>query len=517
MRKSNKVSIPSLTPGFNKSILIGSIVGIVFLYGLCVPLSGKASPHYDFNANCIRAYTEIISLNFQSGAGLLSIEKAQNPTNRIPVFLENYIDFLTLAIGEEQSDFELLRQNRSDRINFLLSGEPNSAWHKHCLAAVYLQWSFARVKFGEYTMAGLDLNRAYRLLEENKSLYPGFVPDMLLNGVMNALIGSIPENYKWATSLVGMEGAIESGRTMLYQLLDITDTTPKWAHLRAETYFYLAFIEMNLQSDKNLVTGLLHRMESTNSQATGPLNCYIKANLAIRTRNNDKAIEILEVCKIPDGSYPFHYIEFVIGNAKLNRLDQSAAKHFLNFVNHYKGSNYIKSAYQRLAWLSLLKGDHNGYRFYTSLILKHGQTFVDEDKQAQAEALSKKIPQTALLKARLLFDGGYFDAALNVLGTYEFTELKDSVEYLYRQARIYHEWEKPAQAKEFYLRTIKAGSRLQYYFAGNSALQMGLISETERKFTEAAYYYDMCIKMRFTEYRNSIQQKAKAGLQGVEK
>jgi hypothetical protein len=228
----DKPDIRFLKPQFNKNMLIGSFVGAVLLYGLLVPLSGTSSPHYDFNANCIKAYTEIISLNFRSGAELLNIDKSRNPANRIPVFLENYIDFLTLAIGEEQSDYEQLRHKRSDRISFLSSGEPNSAWHRHCQAAVYLQWSFARVKFGEYTMAGLDLNRAYRLLEENKSLYPGFIPDILLNGVMNALIGSIPDNYKWASRLVGMEGTIETGRNMLYRLLDITETSSQWAHLR---------------------------------------------------------------------------------------------------------------------------------------------------------------------------------------------------------------------------------------------------------------------------------------------
>jgi hypothetical protein len=274
---------------------------------------------------------------------------------------------------------------------------------------------------------------------------------------------------------------------------------------------------MNLQSDKKRVAGLLQRMESGDEQTPGLLNCYIKANLAMRTHNNDKAIQILENCIVPEGSYPFHYIEFVMGNAKLNRLDQGAAKHFLNYANHYKGLNYIKSAYQRLAWLSLLKGDHNAYRFYISQILKHGQTFVDEDKQAQAEALSGKLPQTTLLKSRLLFDGGYFESALNILGAHEFNEPKDSVEYLYRKARIYHEWKKPVQAKELYLRTIEAGSNLQFYFAGNSALQMGLISETEGKYAEAAHYFNMCLNMRFTEYRTSIHQKAKAGLQRVRK
>lgn len=480
---------------------------------------GKVVAYYDFNENCIRAYSEIISLSFQEGRKILESEKLSNPGNRIPVFLENYIDFLTLAIGEEKADFEKLKPNRSERINYLAGGDNNSAWHGHSQAAVYLQWSFARVKFGEYAMAGLDLNRAYRLLEKNMSQHPGFVPDLLLSGVMNALIGSIPESYKWATRLMGMDGAIETGRANLYQLLEIADSDPQWAHLKSEAFFYLSFIEMNLQSDKNHVVTLFDRMQNDSAVASGPLNCYLKANLCMRIRKNDKAIEILESCVIPEGSYPFHYIQFVLGNAKLYRLDQQASRHFLNYINHYKGSNYIKSAYQRLAWLSLLDGDENAYRFYISRIPVHGHTFVDEDKQAQSEATSNQLPNSRLLKSRLQFDGGYYETALETLDTEliasDLPAARDSVEYLYRKARIYHELGKITAAKNYYKQTIDAGINLQYYFAGNAALQLGLINENEENYNQALEYYDLCLKMNFTEYRSSIQQKARTGRQRV--
>jgi tetratricopeptide (TPR) repeat protein len=480
---------------------------------------GKALANYDFNKNCIRAYNEIISLNFQEGRKILESEKLSNPGNKIPVFLENYIDFLTLAIGDEQTDFEKLKPNRAERLNYLSVSDDNSAWHWHCQAAVYLQWSFARVKFGEYAMAGLDLSRAYRLLEKNTSKHPGFVPDLLLSGVMNALIGSIPDNYKWATRLMGMDGAIETGRTNFYQLFEIADSDPQWAHLKSEAFFYLSFIEMNLQSDKNHVVALFDRMQNDISLASGPLNCYLKANLCMRIRKNDKAIEILENCEIPDGSYPFHYIQFVLGNAKLFRLDQHASRHFLNYVNHYKGANYIKSAYQRLAWLSLLDGDENAYWFYISLIPGSGHTFVDEDKQAQAESAANQLPDIRLLKARLLFDGGYYEPALETLDMWltasDLSAARDSVEYLYRKARIYHEQDKITAAKKFYKQTIDAGINLQYYFAGNAALHLGLINENEGNYNQALDYYELCLKMNFTEYRSSIQQKARAGRQRV--
>ncbi len=487
------------------------------LFGVNLFFANPAFAHYDFNANCIKAYNKIIALDFDAGRNLLAQELATNPGNKIPVLLENYIDFLILAIGEEEADFKAMKPGRQERLRILSSGNMDQAWHRHSLAAVHLQWAFVRVRFGEYLSAGLDLNRAYRLLHENRAEHPEFVPDLLLSGVMNALIGSIPENYQWAARLAGMQGTIETGRENLYALIEIAEKNPEWNHLLAETFFYLSFIEMNLQGDKNLVRELLQRMQKTPTLNHGPLLCYIKANLSVRTGNNDQAIEILENCRIADGSYPFYYMEFVLGTARLNRLEQQAAGHFLHFVNQYKGANYIKSAYQRLAWLALLEDDKNAYRFYISQVLQHGQTFVDEDKQAQAEALSSELPNTQLLSARLLFDGGYYQQALQMLdgGLESRAGKKDTVEFIYRKARIFHEWGKLSQAKDFYRQTIGAGSSLPYFFAGNAALQLGLIFESEGNFSDAAHYFERCLKMNFTEYRSSIHQKARAGIRRI--
>lgn len=484
---------------------------------LCMALTLQSIAHYDFNQNCISAYSEIVALNFDGGKKWIEKEKSVQPENRIVVLLENYIDFMTLTIGEKPSDFESLKPNRSTRVDLLQKGDNKSPWYRHCLAAVHLQWSFARVKFGEYMMAALDLNRAYRLIEENRKEHPGFVPDLLLSGVMNAMIGSIPENYQWATRLVGMEGAIETGRAQLYELLDIARKHSRWNYMVPEAYFYLAFIEMNLQSDKALVVQLLDSLntESYNS----PLMCYIRANLSIRAWKNDEAIKLLAGCRIPGNSYPFYYLDYLQGIARLNRLDKDAARHFLNFVNRYEGLNYIKSAYQRLAWISLINGDQNGYRFYMNRVLSSGQAFVDEDKQAQKEASSGHIPNIRLLKARLLFDGGYFEQALNLLAlevTPEYLPaLPDSVEYFYRKGRICHEWGKPKQAKDYYKQTILLGRDLPDFYAGNSALQLGMIYENERNFAQADHYYELCLKLKFTEYRTSIQQKARAGRQRI--
>lgn len=474
---------------------------------------------YDFNPRCVNAYNEIISLNFRAGKKLLDKEKEIDSDNKIILLLENYIDFLTLAIGEDNSDFEKLFPHRAERIEALQSINSASPWHRYTQATVYLQWAFARVKFGEYFMAGIDMNRAYRLLAENKKENPGFVPDLLLDGVMNVLIGSIPEKYKWTARLAGMEGNIETGRNKLYELIRIAEINPSWSHFRSEAFFYLSFIEINLHNDKNAVIALLKRIETSKDLAGGPLMCYVQVNLNKHIKENDKVIEIIENCNFSDNAYPFYYLDFVLGCAKLNHLDKNAARPLLNYVNRYEGSNYIKSAYQRLAWNSLINGDENAYHFYISQIPDHGKAFTDEDKQAQAEALSNELPNIRLLKARLLFDGGYFKTALktleNGLAPSDLSSRKDSLEYIYRKARIFHEWGKITQAVLNYGLVLESGKDQPYFYAGNSALQLGLIYEIMKQPEKALYYYNMCLKLRFDEYQTSIHQKAKAGINRI--
>jgi len=122
-----------------------------------------SSAQYLFNDQCQKAYLSILSLEFKGARMLLESEKRQNTTNLIPVYLENYIDFLTLFIGENRVQFEELKRNKSIRIDILEEGNTNSPYYRFCLAEINLQWAFARLKFGDYTAAALEIRKAYQL------------------------------------------------------------------------------------------------------------------------------------------------------------------------------------------------------------------------------------------------------------------------------------------------------------------------------------------------------------------
>ena len=122
---------------------------------------------------------------------LLEKEKKENPNNTLVYFIENYSDYLKIQIGEEKSDFEKLKKNKDSRLDFIESDKSSSPWYLYSQAEINLQWAASRLKFGEYFTAAFEINKAYRLIQENNKLYPNFIPNKKSLGLLYTLIGSV--------------------------------------------------------------------------------------------------------------------------------------------------------------------------------------------------------------------------------------------------------------------------------------------------------------------------------------
>lgn len=247
---------------------------------------------------------------------------------------------------------------------------------------------------------------------------------------------------------------------------------------------------------------------------------FVRGHMAVKNGFNDVAIETFKVAPKSDVFMKFYYIDYLLGLCKMDRLDADANVPMEKFIKEFQGRNYLKDAYQKLGWYYLLKDDEANYKYNLSLCKLKGGELTDSDKQAKAEAESGIAPNPFLLKVRLQQDGGYYDKALALLAgksTDDFLAIKDKIEFTYRAARIYHEKGEMNKAIQFYQSTITRGEKYQYYFAANAALQLGLIYEDKGLMDKAAEYFHKCLAMKNTDYKNSLDQKAKAGLNRLEK
>ncbi|HSW67907.1 MAG TPA: hypothetical protein VLH16_04970, partial [Bacteroidales bacterium] len=355
----------------NSGLIIVYFVIILMIAAIpAAPLqAANRTPHYDFNANCIRAYNEILALRFDEGKRIINAERLQNPSNRIPVLLENYLDFLNLFLNDDPSLFKRLESNRSDRLNLLSEVAHPSPWQLFAQAAVSFQWSFTRARFGEFAAAAFDLTRAYNLIERNKTMYPDFYPNYLISGVLNVVIGAMPDQYRWLTGLVGMHGSVEEGRRELNALVQHFNKDNQLSFLMIETLLYMSFIEISLMDEDGEPDRIAALLAKEYPQNNHPLICYVRANTAIRMHRNEEAITILNLCSPSPGTHPLPYLDLLQGVALLNRLDPKAATYFHSFTQVYKTRSFVKTAFERLAWIAWLNADTAGYQRYMSEVL----------------------------------------------------------------------------------------------------------------------------------------------------
>ena len=490
---------------------------IILVVLLLSSFSVKAQ-YFDFSEDCKNAYLNISALEFDKGMALIDKERNQNPGNVLPILYLNYLDFLKVVIGEQENDYDEFRDTKRKRLRLIRTGDKDSPYYLYSLANLNLQYAFARLRFKDYFSALFEIKRAFHLLERNVEKYPEFLPNYIGFGLLHTMVGSIPKNYKWVSWLASMDGTVEQGYKELFMVLEKGQNNPEYSHLMNEAAFFLTFLEMNISADRAQAEKLLLLLNKEPNKQ--PLIVFAKLSILKRTSRNEEAIKILDEYHQSDSSYPFHYLIYLHGLLNLNKLDQKANTYFQKYLNEFKGGSYIKSSYQKMAWLALINGNIDEYQRLINFCKTKGNDYLGSDDHAEKEAENKEIPNVDLLKARLLYDGGYYEKSLSELAKLNLNSANfnktETTEYYYRIARNYQGLEKFEQAIQFYKKAIETGQNLSAYFAGNSAMQLGVIYENKMMLDTAAIYYQTCLDLDFKTYKKSLDVKAKAALNRVQ-
>ncbi len=479
---------------------------------LCVVHTTHAEKVFDFNATCQQAYFEITRLKLGVGQQLLNQAKQQNPDNLIPQMLEGYIDFFTLFFNEDPAEYKKRKNNFGKRLDAFEEGPESSPFYNYCRATTYLQRATVDIKFGARFSAGWDFKKAFSLIKQNRKDFPSFMPNNMLYGPLQVVIGTVPKNYKWATSLFGMKGSINGGMAVMKNFLASND---QWAKLfQNEASFYYCYLKFYLENKPEEVFQYIttKKLDVVNNH----LFTYLAANLGINNKQTEYAKNII-LKRNTSPEYMYTPIwDFEMGFAKLHHLEyQEAINYMERFIKNFKGKFYVKDVLQKISWSYYLLGNITAAEKTRQLLWKSGNTDTDADKKAQRDAKGGTWPNVLLLKARLLSDGGYHKEALGILhgkSSADFTRPEEALEFNYRVARIYDDMENDDAAINAYLAAINLGINRQEYYAARAALQIGYIYEKRGNKAQAIAYFQKCINMEDHEYKDSLDQRAKSGI-----
>jgi len=485
---------------------------ILFLYFIISTTLVKAEKVYDFNSTCVAAYKEILCLKIANGEALIAKARKQNPDNVIPDFLEGYTHFFTLFFNEDAAEYAKRKPRFEEILSNLSQADANTPLALYCKSVVHLQKAVVAIKFNEKFSAAWDLRKASQLIKENKKKYPNFSPNAIIYGPIQVAAGIIPDGYKWLASIFGIKGSIKAGMQSIRGFVSSKDYWGKLMYEEAVFYYcYLSFYAENKQDEV---------MQFVQSQQLDVVNnhlfAYLASNLAINSKRNEYAKQVLAKRNNNAAFLQSPVWNFEQGYTHLHRLEfKEAIEQFEIFIQQFRGNFYVKDIYQKISWCYYLLGNKQYAEQYRKLAITKGNAASDADKKAFKEAKAGIWPNTILLKARLLNDGGYSKEALAMLhgkSNKDFEPVEQQLEFVYRVARIYDDLQKTDEALNYYWQAFEIGKNRPEYFAARAALQAGLIYEKKGEKDKAIEAFKKCLSLEDHDFKDSLDQRAKSGI-----
>ena len=465
-----------------------------------------AEYRYDFHAEARAIYEDVLRLELDLAQAGIDRLRRTEPRNLVSYHLDSYVDFFRMYLsGDEKLDGPL--EDRFDRrIAALEAGDPASPWYNYVLAEAYLHRSLIDVRFERHLAAFRSLNRASKYLRDNADRFPDFRLTYKDLGLVHAAVGTIPPQYKWGVELFSsLTGTIPQGRREM-----MTAAADRESPFYLETNVLYALMELYLADDAERAYQTIRKLPL--NPATNKLHCFLVAAVSMHHDRNAEAMRVLEAQPRGGEAADFPYLEFMLGQVKLRDLNPRARLHYQSFLLRYPGRHFREEALQKIAWSYLLEGQEEDYHRTMARIA--GGSRAGGDESAAREAGLGTVPHPHLLRARLLFDGGYFERARQELNAVDRAALTpdERLELLYRTGRVLDGLGDERGALSFYERTIAEGRDNPAYYACNAALQAGLVKEDSGDVAAARKYFNLCLEISPAEYKTGLHMLAKAGL-----
>lgn len=426
------------------------------------------------------------------------------------MYLLTFCETVDVLITEDAKKFDVVEEKFRARLT-QLEGMKEGAETLFLQAEINLQKGFNYLNLNQELNAVIAIRRAYNLTQECLKKYPAFIPIKKTSGVIQVMVGSVPDKFHWFMSLLGMKGSVIKGQQQLEELRNSKSSLKEEA-----TILFFTIKGLISQQFEEAGRGI---QECLKTDPDNRLLLFLGINLLVKNSQSEEALHLIQTLDQYPQGLQMYYIEYLRGEILLQRGDYSQAiQAYQKFISGYKSQSFKKDSYFKIAlcyWLQN-KPDLAWQNFEKAK--KTGKDVAEPDRYAARQLEENKFPNAKILKVRFFTDGGYYKEAKEVLHTIlpsDLVTLKEQTEFYYRKARLSHKTGEISAAKLFYNQTIDMSSDNPWYFAPNSALNLGYIAQSQKDNLTAKRYFEKALSYKRHEYKNSIDSKAKSALEQV--
>lgn len=488
--------------GVIKNIRRAGITTCLFLFSLA---SFATDLIWQFDPELQKAYTWVFSLQQDKATEYLKKIK----TNEFhKLYVQSLNETIYILITEDSKGFVQIDEKFKARLKYL-EGLPSGPETLFLQAELNLQRGFCFLNLGEELNAVMSIRKAYQLTSECLKKYPNFIPIKKTSGVIQVMLGSVPEKYKWFVSLLGMKGSVSTGQK---QFNDLRNSKSSLS-MEATILFYTVKGFLNQQFPE-AAEGIATCLKD---QPDNRLLLFLGVNMFIKDGHSEEALGLIHRIDQQNQGLPIYYIDYLRGEILLQKGDYiKSIESFQRFIKNYPTVSFKKDAYFKISLNYWLMGDTKQAKANYEKAKVTGTDKAEPDRYAAKQLEESNFPNKKLLKVRFSTDGGYYKEAASMLHTIspaDLITLKEQTEYYYRKARLAHRTGDLAVAKLFYQQSIDMTKNNPWYFGANSALQLGYIAKEQKDFISARRYFELALSYPKHEYKNSIDSKARTELE----
>lgn len=484
------------------------IARIILALALCLSSSLFAS-EWTYDKRLGEIQSLILELRLDEAERRLTILKKEQSDNLYIDLLEARIVFFRAFIPDDGDIYDRMEDRFDGYLKAVKGGSKRDVHTYIASSELYLIKAFLEMRYGNNLGTAWNGYMAWDQLEEAIRLFPDHPLVRYGNGLLQATVGSLPENYQFFTRLIGMKGSVAKGLEWMETSLEDPDIKANGVYFDEFAYM-LCQVRYQLQDDSDKL------LSEYGVQVKGSsFLLYMECLQLLQRGENDKAATLLITRPIDQGRINHPFMELFTGKVLLNRQDPMASKWLKRYLEVYRGKNHRKAVYRYLFWHYGLIGAYDQAEKYKSLA-KSEELRSPKDRQAE-EDLKENLPWP-LIRARLLFDGGYDDDALSILNDpttiNKSTRSIDKLELNYRLGRILFRQEKWKEAEIAFQVAVSFCDGEQFN-CSNSWLHLGFIAEKKGDLAKAKRCYEAVLDQEDFAYFEGLQQKARASLERI--
>lgn len=444
----------------------------------------------------LEEYQDLFHLNYQ-------IEDV--PSKPIGmIYLDGYYLGIQSLLEENVTSEEALEKIKKISI-MIEDSEIADPLRQYYLNDLLLWEAVLELKLGNEIRSMWLFNQLFKKSGKLVESHPSFKPGYKVYGILNVLIGAVPDQYQWIFNLLGLQGSLEEGLSILLELANDE------SHLCNEGLGLYYLVISYLHPEQTDLDSSLIKTYLAEDKDNLLLN-FIAGLSMIKTHQSLEARSYF----IDSDPSRLHISHYFIGETFLQQAKYpEAISAYQKFLTGKKDDNLVKDAYFKIYLCYFLSGEKEKAIKSRLKALEAGSTRTEADKNAAALLKRQQLPHPRIFQLRFYTDGGFFQEALQLSAELSKKDLsrEDEIEFIYRRARLNHLAGNLIQASEDYKMTIALHDGR--YFAPNSALQLGHLHRQKGDFDNAILYYEKVLKYSDYPYESSLKSKAKSALKNL--